>query len=225
MSPYASALIAFLALLFAFYQWKKSTGRIRVDVSQLQDRLYIRITSDTPSDVSIDAIGYLVARGRYPRARYLFSRSPSFGIIARVKQLHNGLFLDLGAGWMEASDGDDRMSFNPLRGPGLPAELERYHGTGWHLSGNDRDSFGESYYNFFEKFLSISMSARIRFIVRISGHPRRTVYSRWIEIKKLSMLEASNGWLRHKETSANKQEPDTSRSTESVDPPETNTEH
>jgi hypothetical protein len=143
MGPYTSALIAFVALLFAYYQWKRSTGRVRVDVSQIQATLYLRVTSDTPSDISIDAIGYMVARGRWPVLRFLFSRS-AFTMRQRLRQVYQGLFIDLAAGWMGVEGSDDIGGSMPLSGPTLPAELERYHGIGWHLEGGDQGWFGKT---------------------------------------------------------------------------------
>lgn len=57
--------------------------------------------------------------------------------------------------------------------------------------------YGADYVPRFKELLAEwpKKNVRIRFQVPIAGHPRRVVYSRWVALETLSMLNERNAWL------------------------------
>jgi hypothetical protein len=214
-----STWVAIAALIFAGYQWSRTRGRVRVDLTQAQDRIYLRVTSQAPTDVVIDGFMLIATSGRFARIRQLVSKYPMLGgsFKDRLKSVVIGgryFFFDRLAANMTVipwpnSNHDknpepqdlDPHTFNPMTGPGLPYELKRYHGVSWAIaggyrSGPSKDFQGHrTYYDDFDA-LARHNNTRMRFLVRVSGHPRRTIASKWLNVSKLEMLQPNEAWLR-----------------------------
>lgn len=189
-------LVAVAGVLFGVYQWRRQRGRIRIDLDEVQDRMYIRVVVDAPTPIHLRGIAYQIrARGWLLRLIKGWANE-EISLRTRVVAMWRFRGIDLEMGWMILSlpPGDLstslRSAFSSISGPELPATIPGYDDRSWVM-------YGADYVPRFKELLAKwpKKNVRIRFRVPIAGHPRRVVHSRWVALQSLSMLDERNAWL------------------------------
>lgn len=187
-------IVSVAALLFGFYQWKKQRGDVRIELFEMHTTIHIKVCANGPAQIKVREIGFQIRSNR-PRPNRLLSelrrfkrelRAPLSERLKLAWLFHNSIAM----GWCNpvADEGVPPDSFAPIIGPDLPTQVDGYDDVSW--------EFRTSHYS--DLFNSIGIFAaqnpRLRFIARISGHPRREVKSRWLLIKNLEAFALENVW-------------------------------
>jgi hypothetical protein len=188
-------IVSIVALFFGIYQWKKQRGDVRIELYEMQTTIHIKVCANGPAQITVRDIGYQIRSNR-PRLRRLLSelrrnekdlRTSLSGRLKFAWLIHNLIAM----GWCTPLPEDEYKSnsFAPIAGPGLPTKIDGYDDVSW--------AFDTRHYS--DLFSSISIFAaqnpRLRFIARISGHPRREVRSRWLQVTNMRAFAPENAWL------------------------------
>ncbi|MBQ1021408.1 hypothetical protein KBX71_26480 [Micromonospora sp. D93] len=206
MELYISAAIAFAALVFAWHQWRKNRGAVRLDLSDAQESIHIRITVDAPMDITVDGLSMVMLSSRLAPLRTLFpgcarGLGKHLPWHVRAKSVVEGLYFDVA--WMRLDtsfkDGAFRLDANSwVKGPELPHEIKKYSGDSWDWGVPNNESIRplkesraalESYNSYFRSMLEQHPRARMRIRAHTSGHPNRFADSSWLSLRGLSSLK------------------------------------
>jgi hypothetical protein len=187
--------ISIVGLMFGIYQWKKQRGNVGVELVEMQTRIYLRVCANSPIQITVRDIGYEVRSKRLRLDRFLSQ------LRRNDDSYHRSLWRRIrfawtmrnfiAFGWCEPvpTDENEQSVIFPLSGPPLPLKIDGYDDQSWEFD-------TRLYADLFDSINTFAaQNPRLRFIVRVSGHPRREVKSKWLRIENMEAFSVDNAWL------------------------------
>lgn len=211
MLAVSGLIVSILALVIGLYQWRRNRGAVRVELTEIQATIHVRVRADTPTKLQVQGIAYQVISGRPPLGRFLSSlrQAAEEKHITLRQRIAHAWFIHgfIAMGWCESvsTRNDGRRSVfapAPIVGPALPTGIDPYDDASWAFEVIEYAHLFRTIRRFDRE------NPRIRFLATISGHWRRRVTSRWLDIRTLQAFSPDNAWLLERTDSG--EEPPTS---------------
>jgi len=199
----AGVIVSIIGLIIGIYQWRKQRGDVHLKLLEIQATIHIKVRSDSSTRIIVRGIAYQVRSNRIGLRRFLSElrqteKDAPIPLLRRLK-LAWWMHSFISMGWCQpiANDCGDcdpnspskEFAFAPIAGPSLPTTIDGYDDVSWAFD-------TRQYAGLFRAIREFSQEKpRLRFIARVSGHPRREVKSSWLKIEDMHAFAPSNSWL------------------------------